>query len=400
VASRSSPASAPDSSPTFDLVCALIARPSITPADAGCQPLLAERLSACGFAAESVDRGNTRNLWLRRGATAPLFVFAGHTDVVPPGPLDQWRSDPFRPTVRNGLLFGRGAADMKSSIAAFTVAAEEFVARHPTHQGSIALLLTSDEEGPATDGTVAVVEWLAARGEQIDFALVGEPTCVDRLGDTIKNGRRGSLSGRLRVRGIQGHVAYPHLARNPVHQLAPALAELAATRWDDGSEYFPPTTFQVSNLHAGTGAGNVIPGDCAMEFNLRFAPVSSAEGLRARIEAVLLRHGLDFEVAWTIGAQPFLTPAGALVEAVSGAIGDATGRRPEISTTGGTSDGRFIATVCPQVVEFGPPNPTIHKVDECIRLDDLEPLKHVYHATLERLLLSPPTHREAREARI
>jgi succinyl-diaminopimelate desuccinylase len=396
VASLSSPAS----SPTFDLVCALIARPSVTPADAGCQPLLAHRLRACGFAAESVDRGNTHNLWLRRGVTAPLFVFAGHTDVVPPGPLDQWRSDPFRPTVRDGLLFGRGAADMKSSIAAFTVAAEEFVARHPAHPGSIALLLTSDEEGPATDGTVAVVERLAARGEQIDFALVGEPTSVDRLGDTIKNGRRGSLSGQLRVRGIQGHVAYPHLARNPVHQLAPALAELAATRWDEGSDHFPPTTFQVSNLRAGTGAGNVIPGDCAMEFNLRFAPVSSADALRARIEAVLLRHGLDFELAWTIGAQPFLTPAGALVEALSDAIGDTTGRRPEVSTTGGTSDGRFIATVCPQVVEFGPPNATIHKIDECIRIDDLEPLKRVYHGTLERLLLSPPTHREAREARI
>jgi succinyl-diaminopimelate desuccinylase len=388
------------SSATFDLACALIARSSVTPEDAGCQPLLAQRLQASGFAAESIDRGNTRNLWLRRGGAAPLFVFAGHTDVVPPGPLDHWRSDPFQPTVRDGLLFGRGAADMKSSIAAFTVAAEEFVARHPTHPGSIALLLTSDEEGPATDGTVAVVERLAARGEHIDFALIGEPTSVERLGDTIKNGRRGSLSGRLRVRGIQGHVAYPHLARNPVHQLAPALAELAATRWDEGDGHFPPTTFQVSNLQAGTGASNVIPGDCRMDFNLRFAPVSSAAALRARIEAILRHHGLEFELAWTLGAQPFLTPAGVLVDALSDAIGQATGTRPEVSTTGGTSDGRFIATVCRQVVEFGPPNATIHKIDECIRVDDLEPLKSVYHGTLERLLLPPPSHREAREARI
>ena len=390
----------PVPSPTFDLACALIARSSVTPEDAGCQPLLADRLQASGFSAESIDRGNTRNLWLRRGAAPPLFVFAGHTDVVPPGPLAQWRSDPFRPTVRDGMLFGRGAADMKSSIAAFTVAAEAFVARHPTHPGSIALLLTSDEEGPATDGTVAVIERLAARGERIDFALVGEPTSVERLGDTIKNGRRGSLSGRLRVRGIQGHVAYPHLARNPVHQLAPALAELAAMRWDDGGSHFPPTTFQVSNVHAGTGAGNVIPGDCTMEFNLRFAPVNSVEALRERIEAVLLRHGLDFALDWTLGAQPFLTPAGRLVDAVSEAIGQTTGRRPEVSTTGGTSDGRFIATVCPQVVEFGPPNGTIHKIDECIRLDDLEPLQRVYRGTLERLLLPSPPHREAREARI
>jgi succinyl-diaminopimelate desuccinylase len=306
--------------------------------------------------------------------------------VVPTGPLEQWHSDPFTPTIRDGVLYGRGASDMKSSVAAFVVAAEEFVRAHGNHRGSIALLLTSDEEGPATDGTVKVVDALRARNERIDFCVVGEPTSVEALGDTIKNGRRGSLSGKLTVRGIQGHVAYPHVARNPVHELAPALAELAAERWDEGDAFFPPTTFQVSNVHAGTGATNVIPGTCEVDFNLRFAPVSSAETLIERIDAILRRHGLEYDVKWTIGAQPFSTPEGALSAAISAAIRAVTGRATELSTTGGTSDGRFIATICPQVVEFGPPNASIHKIDEHIAVADLEPLKNIYRGTLERLL--------------
>jgi succinyl-diaminopimelate desuccinylase len=371
---------------TLALARALIARPSVTPEDAGCQALIAERLAPLGFVAETLARGSTTNLWLRRGSAAPVLAFAGHTDVVPTGPLEAWASPPFEPTERDGRLWGRGASDMKSSIAAFVVAAEQFVGAHPDHRGSIALLITSDEEGPATDGTTLVVEALRARGERLDYCIVGEPTSVDRLGDTIKNGRRGSLSGRLTVRGVQGHVAYPQLARNPVHEVAPALAELAAEVWDAGDEYFPPTTFQVSNIHAGTGAANVIPGSCVIDFNLRFAPVSSAASLRARIEAILARHGLDCTVDWTLGAQPFLTPAGALSEALGQAINEVTGERAALSTTGGTSDGRFIATWCPQVVEFGPPNASIHKIDENILVADLEPLRAVYRRTLELLL--------------
>ncbi|MCS7101836.1 MAG: succinyl-diaminopimelate desuccinylase [Burkholderiaceae bacterium] len=373
-------------SATFQLLCQLIARPSVTPEDAGCQALIAQRLAPFGFRAETIARNGTTNLWLRRGTQRPLVVLAGHTDVVPPGPREAWHSDPFAPTVRDGRLYGRGAADMKSSLAAFVVAVEEFVRRQPAHRGSIALLLTSDEEGPATDGTVAVVEALRARGEAIDYALVGEPTSVDRLGDTIKNGRRGSLSGRLTVRGVQGHVAYPQLARNPVHELAPALAQLVAETWDQGDAYFPPTTFQVSNIHAGTGAGNVIPGVCVVDFNLRFAPASPAPRLRARVEDILRAHRLDYELRWTLGAEPFLTPPGALVEAVRRAIEATTGVVPTLSTTGGTSDGRFLATICPQVVEFGPPNASIHQVNEHIALADLEPLKDVYRRTLESLL--------------
>lgn len=373
-------------SATLELTRRLIARRSVTPADDGCQDLIAARLVPLGFRAERIERNGTTNLWLRRGCARPLVVLAGHTDVVPTGPLEAWHTDPFTPTERDGRLYGRGASDMKASLAAFTVAAEEFVRAHPDHRGSIALLLTSDEEGPATDGTVAVVEALRARGETIDFALVGEPTSVHQLGDTIKNGRRGSLSGKLIVKGVQGHVAYPHLARNPVHELAPALAQLAAETWDRGNEFFPPTTFQVSNIHAGTGAGNVIPGTCEVDFNLRFAPVSSAEHLMQRIEAILRAFRLDYELHWTLGAAPFLTAPGTLVAAVARAIEETTGRRPELSTTGGTSDGRFLATVCPQVVEFGPPNPTIHKVNENILLADIEPLKNVYRRTLELLL--------------
>jgi succinyl-diaminopimelate desuccinylase len=372
--------------PTLDLTQQLIARRSVTPDDGGCQELLAARLAASGFRAETIRSNGVTNAWLRRGDGAPLLVFAGHTDVVPPGPRDSWRTDPFEPSISDGVLYGRGASDMKSSIAAFVVAAEEFLQRHPAHPGSIALLLTSDEEGPATDGTVQVVEALRARGETPDFCIVGEPTSVDALGDTIKNGRRGSLSGRLTVAGIQGHVAYPHLARNPVHQVSPALAELARETWDNGNEFFPPTTFQVSNMRAGTGATNVIPGSCEIDFNLRFAPVATAEQLMQRIEAILRRHGLLFNIEWTVGAQPFMTPPGALSSALAQAIREVTGRETQLSTTGGTSDGRFIATICPQVIELGPTNATIHKIDECIAVADLEPLKNVYRRALELLL--------------
>lgn len=371
---------------TLDLTRQLIARASVTPEDGGCQRLIAERLAALGFVPETIAAGGTTNLWLRRGSAAPLFVFAGHTDVVPTGPLEAWSSPPFTPTERAGRLYGRGAADMKSSIAAFVVAVEEFIAAHPDHPGSIALLLTSDEEGPATHGTTIVVKALRARGEAIDWCVVGEPTSVTRLGDTIKNGRRGSLSGKLTVRGVQGHVAYPHLARNPVHEAAPALAELATTVWDAGNQFFPATTFQISNIHAGTGATNVVPGACVVDFNLRFAPVSTAEALIERIEAILTRHELDWSVEWTIGARPFLTAPGALSDALSQAIAATSGVTPELSTTGGTSDGRFIATWCPQVVEFGPINASIHQIDENIPVADLVPLKDVYRRTLELLL--------------
>jgi succinyl-diaminopimelate desuccinylase len=373
-------------SATLELTKQLIACRSVTPDDGGCQPLIAARLAPSGFRAETIARNGTTNLWLRRGTDRPTVVFAGHTDVVPPGPLAHWTSDPFEPAIRDGLLYGRGASDMKSSVAAFAIAAEEFVRAHPTHPGSVALLLTSDEEGPATDGTVAVIERLTARDEVLDYCIVGEPTSVDHLGDTIKNGRRGSLSGHLVVRGVQGHVAYPHLARNPVHLVAPALSDLAAETWDHGNVHFPPTTFQISNVRAGTGALNVIPGTCEIDFNLRFAPVSTAAALMQRIEDILRRHRLDFDITWTVGAQPFLTEPGRLSEAISSAIATVTGRRTRLSTSGGTSDGRFLATVCPQVVEFGPPNATIHKVDECIRVADLEPLKEVYRRTLDILL--------------
>jgi succinyl-diaminopimelate desuccinylase len=331
------------------------------------------------------------NLWaLKRGSAgddAPVLMFAGHTDVVPPGKLEAWTSDPFVPSYRDGRLYGRGAADMKGSVAAMVVAAEEFVAAHPEHRGSVAFLLTSDEEGPAVDGTVVCCERLKARQQRLDFCIVGEPTSVERLGDMVKNGRRGTLSGKLRVLGIQGHVAYPHLARNPVHQVAPALAELAATEWDRGNSYFPATSFQISNIHAGTGATNVIPGDVLIDFNFRFSTESTPEGLKHKVETLLKRHGLDYELAWTLGGEPFLTPVGSLSDAVSAAIAAETGLKPELSTTGGTSDGRFIAKICPQVLEFGPINATIHKVDENVPADCIEPLKNIYRRTLENLLL-------------
>ncbi|MBP7665433.1 MAG: succinyl-diaminopimelate desuccinylase [Burkholderiaceae bacterium] len=377
---------------TLRLLEQLIARRSVTPDDAGCQALVTERLAPLGFACETLlcgpDSFRVTNLWaVHRGSRpGPTVVLAGHTDVVPTGPLAAWTSDPFVPSHRDGLLYGRGAADMKTSIAAMTVAAEEFVRAHPQHAGSLALLFTSDEEGPSTDGTVRVVQALQARGERLDCCIVGEPTSVDRLGDMVKNGRRGSLSARLTVRGVQGHVAYPQLARNPIHQLAPALAALAATTWDDGNDHFPPTTWQVSNIHAGTGALNVIPGTVEVDFNFRFSTESTPDSLKARVDAVLQQHGLEYTLAWTLGGSPFLTRPGSLSQALSDAIEAECGIRPVLSTTGGTSDGRYIAPICEQVVEFGPINATIHKVDECVRVADITPLKNIYLRTLERLL--------------
>ncbi len=374
--------------PTLALACELIARPSVTPADAGCLELIAARLAPLGFVCERIDTGGVSNLWARRGSAAPVLCFAGHTDVVPPGPAEAWRTPPYEPTLCDGVLYGRGAADMKSSLAAFVTAIERFVAACPDHAGSIALLLTSDEEGIATHGTVKVVEALAARGERLDYCVVGEPTSVKTLGDMIKNGRRGSLSGTLRVKGLQGHVAYPHLARNPIHAVAPALAELAAIRWDEGNEFFPPTTWQVSNIHAGTGANNVIPGECELMFNFRFGSVSSADELKARTCAVLDRHGLDYAIDWHLSGKPFITGRGRLVGALSAAIRETLGVDTELSTTGGTSDGRFIADICAEVVEFGPVNASIHKVNECIEAAAVEPLSVVYERTL-RVLLAP-----------
>lgn len=372
--------------PTLELTRALIALASVTPEDAGCQRLLGSRLAAIGFELETLTSNGVSNLWARRGRAAPVVCFAGHTDVVPPGPREKWRSDPFAPTEREGKLYGRGAADMKTSLAAFVTAIEAFLSRHPEPRGSIAVLLTSDEEGPATDGTVKVVERLAARGERIDYCIVGEPTSVARLGDTVKNGRRGSLGGRLLVKGLQGHVAYPDQARNPIHQFAPALAELVATEWDRGNEYFPPTTWQVSNIRAGTGATNVIPGELEVVFNFRYSSASSAEDLKRRTAGVLHRHGLDYEIEWTLSGEPFLTPRGRLVEALLAAIHEVTGVRAEVSTTGGTSDGRFIARICPEVVEFGPVNQSIHKLDEHVALDAIAPLRAIHERLLERLL--------------
>lgn len=367
---------------------ALIRQRSVTPDDHGCQKLVAERLAPLGFACETIESNGVTNLWaVRRGrAPGPTLAFAGHTDVVPTGPLDQWTSDPFVPTVRDGRLYGRGAADMKTSIAAFVVAVEELLESGADHAGRIAVLLTSDEEGPATDGTVKVVEQLDGRGERLDFCIVGEPTSVERLGDMVKNGRRGSLSGRLVVAGVQGHIAYPHLARNPIHLLAPALAELVATEWDRGNEYFPPTSWQVSNIQAGAGATNVIPGRITLDFNFRFSTASSVESLKQRLTAVLDAHGLDYTLDWSLSGMPFLTARGTLSEALAAAIRAETGLDAELSTTGGTSDGRFIARICPQVIEFGPPNASIHKVDEHVELAVLEPLKNIYRRTIASLL--------------
>ena len=370
----------------------LISRPSVTPEDAGCLDLLAARLTPLGFACERLDSGpdnfRVSNLWaIRRSAqpNAKTLVFAGHTDVVPTGPVEKWTHDPFTPTHRNGMLYGRGSSDMKASLAAMVVACEEFVAAQSAPLIHIAFLLTSDEEGPALDGTVKVCEALKARGERLDWCIVGEPTSVQRTGDMIKNGRRGSMSGKLTVQGVQGHIAYPQLANNPIHGLAPALAELVAIEWDRGNEFFPPTSWQVSNIHAGTGAGNVIPGTCVVDFNFRFCTESTPEALQRRLAAVLDQHGLQYDLSWTLSGLPFLTPPGDLVGAVQTAIRDETGIETELSTTGGTSDGRFIAQVCPQVIELGPCNATIHKIDECVAVADIEPLKNIYRRVLEQL---------------
>lgn len=370
----------------LDYTSELIRRASVTPNDAGCQPWLAAKLAALGFHCESLRFGEVDNLWARRGTARPLLVFAGHTDVVPTGDLAAWSSDPFTPSVRDGMLYGRGAADMKASIAAWLVAVEDFVAAHPDHSGSLGWLITSDEEGPAINGTVKVIETLRARGEQIDYCVVGEPSSTARVGDVIKHGRRGSLGARLRVRGIQGHVAYPHLADNPVHRLAPALAALAAERWDQGNASFPATSFQISNIHAGTGATNVIPGDCEVQFNFRFSTELSAADLQARTGAILDRHGLDYQIDWTLSGEPFLTERGALIEAAVAAIRSVTGRDTELSTAGGTSDGRFIAPTGAQVVEIGPLNASIHKIDEHTPISDLAPLSQIYRQIIASLL--------------
>ena len=372
---------------TLALAQMLIARRSPTPFDNGCQEILIDRLEKIGFNIERIRCGEVDNLWARRGTGAPLICFAGHTDVVPTGPLEKWESDPFDPVTRNGRLYGRGAADMKGSIAAFITAIEAFVAEHPDHDGSIALLITSDEEGIAVDGTVRVVEALKARNELIDYCIVGEPTSVDKLGDMIKNGRRGSLSGTLTVKGIQGHIAYPHLAKNPIHLAAPAIAELANTKWDEGNEYFPPTTWQISNINGGTGAANVIPGEVTILFNFRFSTASTVESLKTRVHEILDRHTLEYDLQWENSGKPYLTPRGSLVDAVSAAIRTVTGIEPELSTSGGTSDGRFIADICSQVVELGPRNATIHKINEYVEVADLEQLPQIYQLTMESLLL-------------
>ena len=375
---------------TLRLAEQLISKPSVTPDDAGCLDLITAALKPLGFVCEFMDSGpdtfRVRNLWAKRaGTSSQTLAFAGHTDVVPTGPLAQWSSDPFTPTHRDGKLFGRGASDMKTSLAAMVVAVQEFLAANPNPALGIAFLLTSDEEGPALDGTVVVCKALQARGDAPQFCIVGEPTSVLQTGDMIKNGRRGTMSGKLTVKGVQGHIAYPHLADNPIHRMAPALAELVGIRWDEGNAFFPPTSWQVSNIHAGTGASNVIPGDCVVDFNFRFCTESTPESLQQGLTAVLDRHGLKYELNWTIGGLPFLTTPGTLVAAIQKAIADETGLTTELSTTGGTSDGRFIAQICPQVIEFGPPNATIHKVNEHVALSDIAPLKGVYRRTLEQL---------------
>jgi succinyl-diaminopimelate desuccinylase len=374
---------------TLELTQQLISRPSVTPDDAGCLDLIVACLAPLGFTTERLDSGpdsfRVRNLWAVRRSKTPgarTLVFAGHTDVVPPGPLEKWTSDPFTPEIRDGKLFGRGAADMKGSIAAMVVACEEFLAANPDPTISLAFLLTSDEEGPSVDGTIKVCEALTARGERLDWCIVGEPTAVERTGDMIKNGRRGTMSGKLNVKGVQGHVAYPQLAKNPIHLLAPALAELVAIEWDKAYLFFQPTTWQVSNIHAGVGVGNVIPGECVVDFNFRFNPQSTPESLQKRLTDVLDRHGLEYMIQWTVGGMPFLTQPGRLIEVTQRAIREETGIEPELSTTGGTSDGRFIAQICAEVIELGPPNASIHKVDEHVAGADLETLKNIYRRQL------------------
>ena len=370
---------------SLELAKALISHPSVTPDDQNCQQLLAERLQKIGFAVEELHFGDTKNVWLRRGTQAPVFCFAGHTDVVPTGPVEKWDSPPFEPTEQEGRLYGRGAADMKTSIACFVTACERFVAEHPDHQGSIALLITSDEEGDALDGTTKVVDVLKARGELIDYCIVGEPTAVDKLGDMLKNGRRGSLSGNLTVKGKQGHIAYPHLAINPVHTFAPALLELTQEVWDEGNEYFPPTSFQISNINGGTGATNVIPGELNVKFNFRFSTESTEEWLKQRVHAILDKHGVQYDLQWSCSGQPFLTQAGKLTDVAREAIAEICGVEAELSTTGGTSDGRFIKAIAKELIELGPSNATIHQINENVRLEDIPKLSAVYEGMLKRL---------------
>jgi succinyl-diaminopimelate desuccinylase len=376
------------SSPTIELTKELISRQSVTPEDAGCQELMIEKLEALGFKIERLVFEDTTNLWARRGTEGPVFCFAGHTDVVPTGPVDKWTHPPFEPTISQGYLYGRGAADMKGSIAAFMTALERFIDHHPEHNGSIALLITSDEEGPFINGTVRVIEHLEARNEKIDWCIVGEPSSTDKVGDIIKNGRRGSLSGKLKISGIQGHVAYPHLVRNPIHEAAPALAELASTQWDTGNDYFPATSFQISNIHSGTGATNVVPGEVIVDFNFRFSTEVTAEELKERVRVILDKHTQDWDIDWILSGNPFLTEEGSLVSAVQTSIRDVTGYETELSTSGGTSDGRFIAPTGAQVVELGPVNATIHKVDERVKVSDLDLLSDIYENVLARLLVS------------
>ena len=373
-------------SPVLALAKDLIGRQSVTPEDAGCQQVMIERLRALDFDIEVMVFEDTTNFWARRGTQAPLFTFAGHTDVVPAGSLEQWHTSPFEPTVIEGYLHGRGAADMKGSLACMVVAVERFIAQHPTHKGSIAFLITSDEEGPFINGTTRVIDTLVARDEIIDMCIVGEPSSTHLVGDVVKNGRRGSITGDLRVNGIQGHVAYPHLANNPIHQALPALAELAATKWDDGNDYFPPTSFQIPNIAAGTGASNVIPGEFEVQFNLRFSTELTDREIKRRIHSILDAHGLDYNLNWTLSGQPFLTDAGGLLDAVVKGVSDVNHKTPELLTTGATSDGRFIAKMGAQVVELGPVNATIHKVNECVSIADLEKLTDMYQKVMENLL--------------
>ncbi|AMG29955.1 succinyl-diaminopimelate desuccinylase [Grimontia hollisae] len=373
-------------SAVLSLAKELIGRPSVTPDDAGCQELMIKRLEALGFTIERMVFEDTTNLWARRGTEAPLFAFAGHTDVVPAGPEDQWHTPPFEPTVIDGYLHGRGAADMKGSLAAMVVATERFIAEHPDHKGSLAFLITSDEEGPFINGTTRVVDTLMARDELIDMCIVGEPSSTHAVGDVVKNGRRGSITGDLTVKGIQGHVAYPHLANNPVHQALPALAELTAMQWDQGNEYFPPTSFQIPNVAAGTGASNVIPGEFHVQFNLRYSTELTDEDIQRRTHSVLDAHGLDYDIKWTFNGKPFLTDAGSLLDAVVEAVDDVNHEKPQLLTTGGTSDGRFIAQMGGQVIELGPVNATIHKVNECVNVADLEKLTDMYQKVLEKIL--------------
>ncbi|MFH7564320.1 succinyl-diaminopimelate desuccinylase [Oceanimonas smirnovii] len=364
----------------------LINRPSVTPEDEGCQELMGERLAKLGFNLETMVFEDTTNLWARRGTEGPLFCFAGHTDVVPPGPLDQWHTPPFDATEIEGYLHGRGAADMKGSLAAMVVATERFVARFPDHKGSIAFLITSDEEGPFINGTTRVVDTLEARNEKITWCLVGEPSSTHEVGDVVKNGRRGSLTGDLTIKGVQGHVAYPHLADNPVHKGSPALAELAAIEWDKGNDYFPPTSFQIANIHAGTGASNVIPGEMKVQFNFRFSTELDEDKIKARVHSILDAHGLDYHIDWLLNGKPFLTDTGDLLTATVGAVQAVRHQAPALLTTGGTSDGRFIAQTGAQVIELGPVNATIHKLNECVKIADLEQLTDMYEGILERLL--------------